>query len=110
MSNPFPDVPSNISGFTDLINHAANLVNTNAPIGGFFGTGILIVIATVSFISVKLFSSEKAFAFAGFLTLLSAIILRFMNLIGDAVMYFVVICFTGIIIWLWFSRQQDVGA
>jgi hypothetical protein len=110
MSNPFPDVPSNVSGIFDLVNHAANLVNTNAPIGGLFGAGLLIVIATVSFISVKLFSSEKAFAFSGFITLLSAILLRFMNLIGDAVMYFVVIGFTAIVIWLWFSRQQDVGA
>jgi hypothetical protein len=110
MANPFPDVPSNITGITDLIAHASNLVNTNSTIGGFFGVGILIAIAVVSFISAKTFSSEKAFSFSGFLTLLSAIILRFMGLISDGIMYFVVIAFTGIVIWLWSSRQQDVGA
>lgn len=110
MSNTFPDVPSNVSGITDLINHAANLVNTNSTIGGFFGTGLLIAIFSVSFITAKVFSSEKAFGFSGFLTLLSAILLRFMNLISDGIMYFVVICFTAIIIWLWSSRNQDIGA
>jgi hypothetical protein len=109
MSNPFPDVPNNITGISDLINHASNLVNTNSPISGFFGIGILIVIAVVSFISAKTFSSEKAFAFSGFLTVISAIILRFMGLISDGIMYVAVIAFTSIVIWLWASRQQDIG-
>jgi Ca2+/Na+ antiporter len=110
MAPPFPDVPENITGLVDLIKHAANVVDTNSPIQGLFGLGILIVIATVSFIGAKVFSSEKAFTFSGFLTLLSAILLRFMGFISDGIMYGVVILFTAVVIWLWSSRQQDVGA
>jgi hypothetical protein len=110
MAVPFPSVPENITGIADLLNHAANLVNTNSTIGGFFGVGLLIAIAVVSFMTAKTFSSEKAFAFSGFLTLLSAILLRFIGLISDGIMYFVVIAFAAIVIWLWSSRQQDVGA
>lgn len=109
MTSLFPDVPSNVTGLADLIYHASNLVNTNSPIQGFFGLGILIAIAIVSFISVKLFSSDKALAFSGFLTLLCAILFRFMNLISDGIMYTFVIAFTAIVIWLWASRQQDLG-
>jgi inner membrane protein involved in colicin E2 resistance len=110
MANPFPDVPSNISNIVDLVLHASNLVNTNATIGGFFGTGILIAIAVSSFLVSKAFSSEKSLAFSGFLTLLCTILFRFLNLINDAVLYIVVILFTASFLWLWASRQQDVGA
>jgi len=107
MTDIFPAPPENLTGVVGLLNHVADLVNTNSPIPGFFGIGLLIVIAVVSFISAKTFSSEKAFAFSGFLTMLSAILLRFMNLINDAVMYIVVIAFAAIVIWLWNSRQQE---
>ena len=109
MAVPFPYPSENITGITGLINHVANLVDTNSTIGGFFGIGLLIVIAAVSFISAKVVSTDKAFAFAGFLTLLSAILFRFMNLISDGIMYAVIIAFTAIVIWLWSSRQQETG-
>lgn len=109
MAVPFPYPPENITGIVDLINYAADLVNTNSPIGGIFGLGILITIAVVSFIISKSFSSEKAFAFSGFLTLLSAILMRFLGWISDGIMYAVVIAFTAIVIWLWSSRQQEIG-
>lgn len=110
MTAPFPNIPDNVTGIVDLIRHASNIVDTNSPIQGIFGLGILIVIFAVSFIGAKAFSSEKAFTFSGFLTLLSAILLRFMNLISDGIMYAVIILFTAIVIWLWASRQQDIGA
>ena len=110
MAAPFPNVPENVSGIVDLLRHAANLIDVSSPIQGLFGLGILIVIAVVAFITAKAFSSEKAFAFSGFLTLLSAILLRFMGFISDGIMYGVVIAFTAIVIWLWSSRQQEVGA
>jgi hypothetical protein len=109
MADIFPTVPDNMTGIVDLIKHAANLVNSSPVFPGFFGIGILVLIAIVSFIISKTFSSEKALTFSGFLTLLSAILLRFMNLITDGVLYAVVIFFTIIVIWLWKSRQDDVG-
>lgn len=99
----FPNPPDNMTTAVDLFSHANNLVN------GFLGTGILIAVAVISFIGAKTASSEKAFAFSGFLTLLVAILLRFMEMISDAVMYIVVIAFAGIVIWLWLSRQQEAG-
>jgi len=109
MAVPFEYPPDNMTGIVDMLNHVANLVNTNSTIGGFFGVGILIVIAVVSFMITKTVSSEKAFVFSGFITLISAILLRFMNLISDGIMYVVVILFAGIVVWLWMSRQQEVG-
>lgn len=109
MATPFP-YPGNMTGMGDLLNYVAVLVDTNSTIGGFFGIGILISIAVISFITSKAFSTDKAFAFSGFLTLLSTIILRFMGLITDIIMYAVIIMFSGIVIWLWSSRQQETGA
>jgi uncharacterized membrane protein len=109
MADIFPSVPDNMTGVFDLVNHAANLINSSPVFPGFFGVGILILIAVVSFIISKTFSSEKALTFSGFLTLLSAILLRFMGLISDGVLYTVVIFFTVIVIWLWKTRQEEVG-
>lgn len=110
MSQPFPNVPDNVTGVVDLIRHASVLVDTNAPIQGLFGLGILIVIGIVAFITSKTFATDKALAFSGFLTLLSAILLRFMGLISDGIMYAFVIIFTAIVIFLWKSRQEELGA
>jgi len=110
MTQIFPNVPDNVTGVFDLVKHAANLVDTNAPITGLFGLGILIVIGIISFMGAKTFATDKALAFSGFLILLSAILLRFMGLISDGIMYAVVILFTAIVILLWASRQQEQGA
>jgi hypothetical protein len=97
------EYPGGMTSVIDLIKYADGLL------GGFFGVGLLIVIGVVAFISSKSYSSEKALGFAGFLTLLSAIILRFMVLIDDIVLYFVVVMFVGIIIWMSVSRNQEIG-
>jgi hypothetical protein len=99
----FPNPPENMTTAVDLFSHA------NSLLGGFLGVGILIAVAVISFIGAKTASSEKAFGFSGFLTLLVAILLRFMQMINDMVMYIVVVAFAGIVLWLWFSRQQEAG-
>lgn len=103
MTVPFP-YPGNMTSVMGLLNFSNTLVE------GFLGTGILIAIAVISFLVTKAFSTEKSFAFSGFLTLLSAILLRFMSLISDIVLSFVVFAFVGIVIWLFVSRNQEVGA
>lgn len=103
MAVPFP-YPSNMTSVVGLMGFTNTLVNGN------LGIGILLAVGVVSFLVSKAFSTEKALAFSMFLTLLSAILFRFMNLINDIVLYFVVIGFVGVVIWLYVSRNQETGA
>ena len=73
----FPYPPENMTGIMDFIDY------TNSMTGGFLGAGFLIIIFFVSFLSTKTFSYERAFGFSSFLTMISAVLLRFMNLIND---------------------------
>jgi len=101
MAVPFAYPPENMTGVLSLFSHANDLT------GGFLGIGILIVIAVISIISTKSFSSEKSFGFSAFLSLIVAILLRFMNLISDSVLYIVIIAFVGVLIWLFTTREQE---
>ena len=101
MAVPFPYPGDNMTSVFDLMSHA-NVLTDN-----FLGTGILIAIAIIAFITTKQFSSDKAFGFAGFLSLLVAILLRFMNLINDAVLYITIVAFVGVLIWLYSMREQE---
>jgi len=93
--------PSNITGMVDLISHA------NVITEGWFGTGILIVLAVITIIATKNFSTEKSFAFASFLCFLVALLFRFMNIISDGVFYICVIALAGSIVWLVVNREQE---
>ena len=93
--------PENMTGIFGLFSHANTLTE------GFLGTGILIAVAVVAFLTTKMFSTEKAFGFAGFLSLLVAILLRFMDLISDTVLYITIIAFVGILVWLYSMREQE---
>jgi hypothetical protein len=68
---------------------------TNIFVGGMLGMGMLIVIFMVSFLSTKNFSYDKAFGFSAFLTLISAIFLRYMDLISDAILTICIIATIG---------------
>lgn len=98
---PFDYPPENMTSILDLFSHANVLTN------GVLGIGILVVIAVISIIATKSLSTEKSFGFAGFLTLIVAILLRFMDLINDSVLYIVIIAFVGCMIWLFTSREQE---
>lgn len=100
MSQPFP-MPENMTSVLDLFSHA------NVLTDGFLGTGILIVVAIIAFITTKAFSTDKALGFAGFLSLLVAILLRFMSLINDTVLYITIIAFVGVLIWIYSMREQE---
>jgi len=101
MAQPFPMPSDNMTSIFDLFSHANTLTD------GFLGVGILIVVAVVAFITTKMFSTEKSFGFAGFLSILVAILLRFMDLINDTVLYITIIAFVGILVWLYTMREQE---
>lgn len=97
----FPYPSENISSVIGLMDYANSITN------GFLGLGILLVISVISFLVTKNYSSDKAFGFSMFITFLVALLLRFMNLITDAIFYIVIISFAGVTIYLWYSRQQE---
>jgi len=99
MTTPLP--PQNLSGMIDLVSYA------NVLVEGWFGTGILIVLAVISLISTKNFSTEKSFAFTSFLCFLVALLFRFMNIISDSVFYICVIALVGSAVWLVVNREQE---
>ena len=79
ISRPFP-YPGEMNSTIDLLSMA------NAYTKGFLGTGILIIIGFVAFFSTKAYSTDRAFGFAAFMTLLSAILLRFLDMISDTIL------------------------
>jgi len=99
MTTPLP--PENMSGMMDLVSYS------NVLVEGLFGTGILIVLAVISMIATKNFSTEKSFAFTSFLCFLVALLFRFMNIINDGVFYIVVLFLAGSIVWLVINREQE---
>jgi len=93
--------PSNMSGVMSLVSHA------NVVTEGWFGTGILIVLAVITIIATKNYSTEKSFAFASFLCFLVSLLFRFMDIINDTVFYICIIALAGSIIWLVINREQE---
>jgi len=92
--------PENITGITGLVDYA------NSMTEGFLGITILIVIAVVSFIAAKT-TGEKAWGFSAFLTLLSAIMLRYMHIINNAILFIVIFMFVAVSVWIWRMREEE---
>ena len=61
--------------------------NANTIADGMLGFGILITVYLILFISFKSYDIKKAFAGAGFITSVIAIVLRLTNLITDTMMF-----------------------
>ena len=95
---------NNITGIVTFLQY----VNTLTVVGGtgFLGVGMLIIIGFVSFLATKAYSFERALGFSAFLTLISAILLRFLELINDAILFLVVVIFIGSVILL--MRERGV--
>jgi len=67
---------------------------------------MLIIIGFVSFLATKAYSFERALGFSAFLTLVSALFLRFLELINDAILLIVIVIFIGSVILL--MRERGV--
>lgn len=80
---------------------------TNEMVGGLLGVGMLIMIGFVAFFSTKHYSTDRALGFSLFLTLISAIFLRFLGLINDAILFLVIILFIGAVIFLIRERGTE---
>lgn len=98
------EYPSNITSMVKFLEYINTLTEVRGV--GFLGVGMLIIIGFVSFLATKAYSFERALGFSTFLTLISAILLRFMNLINDAILFFVSVIFIISIIML--MRERNV--
>lgn len=101
MPAPFPYPTDNITGILSLMNHANNITD------GFLGIGLLIIIAVLMIVLTKGYRTEVSFGFAAFITLILSILLRFMNMITDGVLYIVIVAFVAILVWLWKSKEDS---
>ena len=100
ISRPFP--------YTGDMNSTIDLLSlVNAYTKGQLGLGILIIIGFVSFFSTKAYSTDRAFGFAAFMTLLSAILLRFMDMISDGILFLTIAMFVLAIVFL--IRERSVN-
>lgn len=72
-----------------------------------FGIGILILIFFVTFLSARRVTAEKSLIFSSFLTMISAIILRTMELISDGTMFTCVIIFVGAFVYMLLERDSE---
>ena len=77
---------------------------------GLLGIAILIVVGFVTFLSTKGYSADRSLGYTGFLCLIVAILLRFLNLINDAIMVIVLVGFIGVLIFLMSERNKEIGA
>lgn len=100
MAVPFDYPDNNITGIVDFLKY------TNTLADGWLGAAILIIVGMVSFLATKSYTSERALGFASFLTLISAIFLRFLDLINDWILAFTIIFFIGSVLFL--MRERDV--
>lgn len=96
---PFP-YPGDMNNTIDLLN-LVNVYTQNQ-----LGTGILIIIGFVAFFSTKSFSTDRAFGFAAFMTLLSAIFLKFLDMISDMILFLAIAMFVLAIVFL--IRERSV--
>ena len=99
MAAPFP-YPGDMNNTIHLL----NLVNIYTK--GQLGTGILIIVGFVAFFSTKAYSTDRAFGFAAFMTLLSAIFLRFLDMISDGILFLAIAMFVLAIVFL--IRERSV--
>ena len=86
---PYPG--ENVTGIVELIQYVNEITNVGGI--GFFGVGILIMVGFVSFLASKSYPFAPAFGFSAFLTMITAIFLRFMDLINDSVLFIIVVLF-----------------
>ena len=97
MASTYPN--ESIQGMVGFMQYTNTLVN------GWLGPGMLIMIGLVSFLATKNFTTDRAFGFASFITMIAALFLRFMDLINDGILYMVAVIFIASLIFL--MRERD---
>jgi len=97
----YPASERNITSLVQLMSY------TNELVDGWLGAIILLVIGMVAFLSTKSYSYERAFGFSAFLVVICAILLRFMDLINDAVLLVSIVALIGAILILMKERSVE---
>lgn len=83
--------PGNITTLYQKIQYINNL--TDVGTGGILGIGILLLVGSATFLTLKAFTQERAFAVAMILTSIIAVLLRIYNLINDYILTISIILF-----------------
>ena len=105
----FDSPDNNITGLLALFEYANEMTKGDGETG-ILGIAILIVVGFVTFLSTKGYSADRSLGYTGFLCLIVAILLRFLNLITDTIMVIVLVGFVGVIIFLMSERNKEIGA
>jgi len=102
MTIPFDYPPDNLTGIVSFFNYVNSLVR------GLLGVAILVIVGFVAFFSTKGsgYSTDRSLGFASFITMLSAVFLRFLSLINDGILLLVIVIFIGSVIYL--IRERNV--
>lgn len=98
MTYPNPS-EQNITTLFDLVKYANNVTNN------YLGIGIVILTFIISFISMKVWPTAKAFAASMFITAILTVFLRILGLVGDWIMIIVLLGLCGSIIALYLSEN-----
>ena len=98
---PLYEYPTNISNLTDLVTYTSNATQ------GWFGSLIAFAIFCVTFFSLKQYQTSRAFAGASFITLITIIIFRIINLVGDLILITAIMLVIIAVIWLIVGDSKD---
>lgn len=101
MTIPFRYPDNNITGIVELMQYANELVE------GTFGVAFLIIIGFISFISTKRYGTEESFGYSTFITMISAILLRFLDMVNDYILLLVIALFIISVIGLMRKRNVE---
>ena len=96
---PLPN--NNLTGILTFLQYVNTLVD------GFLGIAFLIMVGMVAFLSTKVYTYERALAFSAFLTMICAILLRFVGIVNDYTMAFCIIAFIGATLLLMRERGAE---
>jgi len=93
--------PDNMTGFVEFLQY------TNYLTGNLIGLGILLVIYIVSFIATKAYPSDRSIIFSAFFGTIVAILLRFLDLIGDVLLTVSILILAGALWYLYNERGSE---
>lgn len=91
--------PENVTGFATLMDYM------NYSTDNYFGLLLLIAIFVVLFVSMKFYETDKALAGASFVTLIIAVLFRSLNIIGDIVLFALVILVIVSVVYIFLERR-----
>jgi len=96
------NLPENVTGFFDLVKYA------NSVTDGWFVTLLLVAVFFVSFFSLKVYTTPRAYAGASFITCILAIFFFILKLIDIKILVLSVIMVITAIVWLIYADKMEL--